>query len=204
MEKMMGTIKPVFKDKKIESIEVKAIVSSASKFKITDIQLQEGENYTQYNNSVSEKYENENNEIHFNFMARGFTTLIIPYMSEVPYDTSGKTLPCETDYITTPVKTDILIHKEFNKNDEVISIGPGITGKSKRFELQEDIPGYTHCVYDGYTSKQYIDGTEKSDVFIGRELRLANADCKYTVNQDNNRKTTGVLYANKTKRREKA
>jgi hypothetical protein len=139
-------------------------------------------------------------EVCMNFLARGNTTIIIPYMSEVPYNTGGVTLPCETDYITTPVKADLLIHKPFDKNSEVFAIGSGLTGTAKRFELNTEVDSYTHCVYDGYTSQQYIGGMEKNDVFVGRELRLANADNKFTITQSKNRKSTGVLYANKTRR----
>lgn len=200
MDKLTGTIAPASYGKKITSIDVKVVVSTNKPFKVTDIQIQEGQSYTQYNHRACEQYNVENNSMHFNFLARGATTLVVPYMSEVPYNTSGKTLPCETEYITTPIKADLLIHKPFIKGSEVLGIGPGLTGTAKRFELNESVNSYTHCVYDGYTSKQYIGGVEKNNAFIGRELRLANADAKFTINQSNKRKTTGVLSANKTKR----
>lgn len=200
MDKMMGTITPVSTDKGIASIEVKVVVVTEGEFKVTDIQLQEGQNHTQYGRTVSEQYTDETEEMHFNFLARGATTLVVPYMSEVPYDTAGVKLPCETDYITTPIKTDLLIHKPFTKGSEVLGMGSGLSGVAKRFELNENVSGYTHCVYDGYTSKQYIGGVEKNNAFVGRELRLANADAKFTINQNEKRKSTGVLYANKTRR----
>lgn len=199
MDKLMATINPLSTYKGIASVEVKVVVSSGE-FKVADIQFQEGQSHTQYNHKVSEQYTDEADEMHFNFLARGATTLIVPYMSEVPYDTVGKTLPCETDYITTPIKTDLLIHKPFAKNSEALAMGSGLTGTAKRFELKANVDGYTHCVYDGYTSRQYIGGTEEHNVFVGRELRLANADAKFTLNQNSKRKSTGVLYANKTRR----
>lgn len=202
MDKLVGTIKPVSTGKGITSVKVKVVITTNDdkEFKVSDIQLQEGQSWTQYNRTKSEQYIDEADEMHFNFLARGVTTLIIPYMSEVPYNTSGAKLPCETDYITTPVKADLLVHKPFTKGSEVLGIGSGLTGTAKRFELNEDVAGYTHCVYDGYTSKQYIDGVEKNNVFVGRELRLANADSKFTIEQNDKRKSTGVLYANKTRR----
>lgn len=200
MDKLMGTIIPVSTDKKIKSVKVKVVVTTDDEFKVSDIQFQEGGSHTQYNRSVSEQYTDEANAMHFNFLARGATTLVVPYMSEVPYNTSGVTLPCETDYITTPIKTDLLIHKPFDKSSEVLGVGSGLTGTAKRFELNENVSGYTHCIYDGYTSNQYIGSTKKNNAFVGRELRLANADAKFTINQSEQRKTTGVLYANKTRR----
>jgi len=196
----MGTITPVSTDKGIVSVEVKVVVASDNEFKISDIQFQEGQNHTQYGQTISEQYTDEVDEMHFNFLARGATTLVVPYMSEIPYDTGGVLLPCETDYITTPIKTDLLIHKPFVKGSEVLAMGSGLTGTAKRFELNTDVGGYTHCVYDGYTSRQYIGGVEKNNAFVGRELRLANADAKFTLNQNSKRKSTGVLYANKTRR----
>ena len=200
MDKLMGTITPVSTDKGIASIEVKVVVVTDGEFKVSDIQLQEGGSHTQHNRPICEQFTDETNEVHFNFLARGATTLVVPYMSEVPYDTGGVTLPCETDYITTPIKTDLLVHKPFTKGSEVLGIGSGLTGTAKRFELNESVAGYTHCVYDGYTSKQYVGGVEKNNAFVGRELRLANADAKFTINQNKKRKSTGVLYANKTRR----
>lgn len=200
MDKLSGTVVPVSKDKGIASIEVKVTIVTDGEFKVSDIQLQEGGSQTQYNRSAYEQFTDETNEMHFNFLARGTTTLIVPYMSEVPYDTSGVTLPCETDYITTPIKTDLLIHKTFVKGTEVLGVGSGLTGTAKRFELNTNVASYTHCVYNGYNSKQYIGGVENNNVFIGRELRLANADAKFTINQNEKRKSTGVLYANKTRR----
>lgn len=196
----MGTITPVSIDKEIASITVKVVVVTDGEFKVSDIQLQEGGSQTQHNRPISEQFTDETNEVHFNFLARGATTLVVPYMSEVPYNNGGVTLPCETDYITTPIKTDLLVHKPFVKGSEVLGIGSGLTGTAKRFELNENVAGYTHCVYDGYTSKQYIGGVEKNNAFVGRELRLANADAKFTINQSQKRKSTGVLYANKTRR----
>lgn len=202
MDKLVGTITPVSTNKKIASIEVKVVVTTDREFKVSDIQLQEGESQGQYNRAVSEHYTDEVAEMHYNFLARGATTLVVPYMSEIPYDTGGNTLPCETEYITTPIKADILIHKPFVRGQETLFVGSGLTGTAKRFELNVDVPKYTHCIYDGYTSKQCIGGKEQGDVFIGRELRLANADAKFTIEQNNKRKTTGVLYANKTRRKE--
>ena len=200
MDKLMGTITPVSVDKGIASIEVKVVVTPDGEFKVTDVQLQEGQNHTQYNRTVSGQYVDEVDEMHFNFLARGATTLVVPYMSEVPYDTGGVTLPCETDYITTPIKADLFIHKPFVRGSEVLAMGSGLTGTAKRFELNADVGGYTHCIYDGDTSQQYIGGVERNNVFVGRELRLANADAKFTLNQNSKRKSTGVLYANKTRR----
>lgn len=200
MDKLMSTITPVSTDKGIASVEVKVVVKTDGIFKVSDVQLQEGQSHTQYNRTVSEQFTDEAGEMHFNFLARGATTLVVPYMSEVPYNNGGVTLPCETDYITTPIKTDLLIHKPFAKGSELLAMGSGLTGTAKRFELNADVGGYTHCVYDGYTSRQYIGGVEKNNVFIGRELRLANADAKFTLNQNSKRKSTGVLYAKKTRR----
>lgn len=202
MDKLMGTIYPAVDDKRIASIEVKVKISTEGVFKVSDIQLQEGRSCTQHNPTVSEQYTDDNEEMHFNFVARGVTTMIIPYASEAPHRTSGQTLPCETDYITTPIKTDLLVHKPYSKDTEqVLAIGSGLTGTSKRFELNIDIvEGYANCVYDGYTSRQYVNGVEKYDVFVGRELRLPNADAKYTLNQESKRKSTGVFYAKKTRR----
>lgn len=200
MDKLLGTFRPVWASKRIASIDVKVVIATDGEFKVSDIQVQEGQSSTLHNRKVSEQYTNEIDEIHFNFLARGATTLVVPYMSEVPYETGGVVLPCETDYITTPIKTDLLVHKPFVKGTEVLAIGSGITGTAKRFELNESVDKYTHCIYDGYTSQQYIGGTKKNNVFIGRELRLANADAKFTINQNDKRKSTGVLYANKTRR----
>lgn len=200
MDKLTGTVSPASTDKGVKSIRVTVKVKSESAFKVTDIQLQEGQSATQLVHPVCEQFTNEINGMHFNFLARGVATLVVPYMSEVPYDTGGVMLPCETDYITTPIKVDLLVHKPFAKSSEVLGIGPGLTGVGKRFELNQDVNGYTHCIYDGCKSKQYIGGTEKYNAFVGRELRLANADNKYTINQNKKRKSTGVFYANKTRR----
>lgn len=201
MDKLIGTINPVSTDKGIASIQVSVKIKSGGVFKVADIQLQEGQSQTQYNRPAFEQYTDETGEMHFNFLARGDTTIVVPNMSEVPYNTGGKTLPCETDYITTPVKLDLFIHKKFTNSSEDLSIGPGLTGEGKRIELNSDVGAYTHCVYNGYTSQRYINGVEKKDnSFIGRELRLANADNKYTIKQNTERKTTGVLYANKTRK----
>lgn len=202
MDKLVGTINPVSTEKGIVSIDVKIKVTANGVFKVSDVQLQEGQGYTQHNCSITERFKDEENEMYFNFLARGATTLVVPYMSEVPYDTSGETLPCETDYITTPLRTELLIHKPFLKRVETLGIGSGLTGNAKRFELESDVSEFTKCLYDGYTSKQYINGVERSNVFIGRELRLPNADAKFTINQNSTRKTTGILYANKTRREE--
>lgn len=200
MDKLMGTIAPVSTDKGIKSIKVTVRVTTDKTFKVADIQLQEGQSLTQFVRPAFEQLTGESDEMHFNFLARGATTLVVPYMSEVPYDTGGVTLPCETNYITTPIKADVLVHKPFTKGSEVFGMGSGLTGVAKRFELNQNVPGYTHCVYDGYESKQYIGGVQEYDAFVGRELRLANGDNKYTINQDVKRKSTGVLYANKTRR----
>lgn len=200
MDKLKGTIYPVSGYKGIASVEVKVVVKIDNEIKVSDIQFQEGESYTQYNRKASEQFKDEAGEMHFNFLARGGTTLIVPYMSEVPYNNGGKILPCETDYITTPIKTDLLIHKPFNWRTEKLGIGSGLTGTAKRFELSANVDSYTHCVYDGYATKKYIGGVENVEAFTGRELRLANADAKFTINQDVKRKSTGVLYANKTRR----
>lgn len=201
IDKLVGTVIPqLTKDSKISSIKVKVKISAKGIFKVSDIQLQEGTSYTQHNCNVSEHYQDEHSEVHHNFLARGVATLIIPYMSEVPFDTAGVQMPCETEYITTPIKADILIHKPFVKEKESLTLGSGLTGTAKRFELNMDVDKYVHCVYDGYTSRQYIDGIEQADVFVGRELRLANADAKFTLNQNGGRKSTGVLSANKTRR----
>lgn len=199
MGKLTGTIIPV-SSKRVASVQVKVIVNTDSVIKVSDVQLQVGKGQTQYNRPAFEQFTNEPDEMHFNFLARGNATVVIPYMSEVPYDTEGELLPCETDYITTPIKTDLLIHKPFDGGFESLSFGPGVTGTAKRFELNTNVSGYTHCIYDGYESKQYIDGVEKHNVFVGRELRLANADNKYTLIQNEKRKSSGVLYANKTRR----
>jgi len=45
-----------------------------------------------------------------------------------------------------------------------------------------------------------VINAKKNNAFVGRELRLANADAKFTLNQNSKRKSTGVLYANKTRR----
>lgn len=200
MDKLLGTVSPVSTDKKIASIQVKVKIGPSGLFKVSDIQLQESGSQTQYSLPVFEQFKDEPGEMHFNFLARGNTTLIAPYMSIIPYDSNGEVLPGETDYITTPVKADLFIHKEFSKSKEKLSIGPGLTGQSKRFELNENVSSYTHCIYDGYTSQKYIGGVETQSAFIGRELRLANADSKFTMLQDKRRKTTGALYANKTRK----
>lgn len=200
MDKLTGTISPVSHGKGIKSVQVTVKVKADGIFKVADIQFQEGQSLTQFNRPAFEQLVGETDEMHFNFLARGATTLVVPYMSEVPYNTNGVTLPCETDYITTPIKTDLLIHKSFTKGSEVLGIGSGLLGTTKRFELNQNVSEYTHCVYDGYESKQYVGGVEKHNAFVGRELRLANADNKYTINQNEKRKSTGVLYANKTRR----
>lgn len=200
MDKLLGTISPVSTDKGITSVDVKVVVKSNAEFKVADIQFQEGQSFTQHNLKVSEQYTDEINGSHFNFLARGVTTLVVPYMSEVPFENGGVLLPGETEYITTPVKADLFIHKPFYKTSEELSVGPGLPGGSKRFELNENVEAYTNCVYNGYTSRKYIGGVENNNAFIGRELRLANADNKFTITQNNGRKTTGALYANKTRR----
>lgn len=201
MDKLIGTVNPVSTDKKIASIKVSVRVQSNADFKVADIQFQEGSGQTQYNRPAFEQYEDETDEVHFNFLARGDTTIVVPYISEIPYTTGGELLPCETDYITTPIKTDLLIHKKFSNSSEDLSIGSGTLGTGKRFDLNSDVSAYTHCIYDGYTSRKYIGGKERKDnVLVGRELRLANADNKYTILQDEKRKSTGVLYAKKTRK----
>lgn len=201
MDKLLGTVSPVSTDKKIASIQVTVKIKVDGAFKVSDIQVQESQNQTQFNVPAFEQFTDEPEEMHFNFLARGNTTVIVPYMSEVPYNTGGKTLPCETDYITTPIKTDLLIHKQFLNSTEDLSFGAGISGVSKRFDLNENVGAYTHCIYDGYTSQKYIGGIEqKGNVFIGRELRLANNDSKFTLSQNEKRKSTGILYARKTRR----
>lgn len=200
MDKLLGTITPVSTDKRIASIQVNVKIKVDGVFKVSDIQLQESKSQTQFNPPAFEHFIDESEEVHFNFLTRGGATVIVPYMSEVPYNNGGEVLPVESGYITTPAKIDMLIHKAFSKTSERISIGPGVTGKSKRLELNESVGNYTHCIYDGYTSKKYIGGVEKQDAFSGRELRIANADNKFTITQEKVRKTTGVLYANKTRR----
>ena len=200
MDKLVGTVTPVSTDKKIASICVRVKVDAPGTFKVSDIQIQPGQNQTQYNRMPLEQRIDVAEQMHFNFLARGNATMVVPYMSMVPYDTAGKTMPSETNYITTPMKSDLLIHKPFAKSNEILSFGPGVTGQGKRFELNEDVGAYTHCVYDGFTSRQYIGGVEKHNAFIGRELRLANGDSKFTLRQDDKRKSTGVLYSKKIRK----
>lgn len=200
MDKLLGTVVPVSTDKKIASIQVNVRIKVDGVFKVADIQLQESKSQTQYNPTAFEQFTDESEEVHFNFLARGDTTVVVPYMSRAPFDNGGILLPVETGYITTPVKTDLLIHKTFSKSSEELTMGPGLPGTSKRFELNENVSAYTNCIYDGYTSRKYIGGIEKNNAFIGRELRLANADNKFTITQSKGRKTTGALYANKTRR----
>lgn len=200
MDKLLGTISPVSKGKKIVSIQVNVKVKGKGEFKVADVQLQESKSQTQFNTPGFEQFTDETEEVHFNFLSRGNTTLIVPYMSKVPYDNGGVLLPVETGYITTPVRTDILVHKPFSNSSEELAIGPGLPGTSKRLELNEDVNAYTHCVCDGYTSQKYIGGVENTTAFIGRELRLANADNKFTITQNKERKSTGVLYAKKTRK----
>lgn len=201
MDKLLGTVVPVSTDKKIASIQVNVKIKVDGVFKVSDIQLQENQSQTQFNLPAFEQFTDESEEMHFNFLARGNTTMIVPYMSETPYNTGGKILPCETEYITTPIKTDLLIHKQFLNSSEDLSFGAGISSSSKRFDLNTDVSSYTHCIYDGYTSQKYIGGAEqKGNVFVGRELRLANNDSKFTLSQNGKRKSTGVLYAKKTRR----
>lgn len=201
MDKLLGTISPVSTDKKIASIQVTVKIKVDGAFKVSDIQVQESQSQTQFNVPAFEQFTDEPEEMHFNFLARGNTTVIVPYMSEVPYNTGGKTLPCETNYITTPIKTDLLIHKQFLNSTEDLSFGAGISGTSKRFDLNANVGSYTHCIYNGYTSQKYIGGVEqKGNIFIGRELRLANNDSKFTLSQNEKRKSTGILYARKTRR----
>ena len=191
MDKLSGTVLPVSIGKAIKSIKVQVTINSSSAFKVSDIQIQEGGQISQYNPFPFDAVTDEKEEVHYNFLARGKTTVIVPYMSEAPYEDEGVTLPVETGYITTPVKADFLIHKAFSKTSEELSLGPGLSGESKRFRLNEDIDSYTHCVYDGYTSRQYVDSEERN-IFVGREL--------FTLKQNEGRKTTGILYANKTRR----
>ena len=200
MDRLVGTINPVSTDKKIASIQVRVKVGVKEVFRVSDIQFQEGAQVIQYNKPVFEQTTDEQQEVHFNFIARGNATVIVPYMSSAPLDNGGNILPVETGYITTPVKADILIHKAFSKSTEELTMGPGLTGTSKRFELNENVGPYTSCIYDGYTSQKYIGGVENQNAFIGRGLRLANADNKFTIRQDKRRKSTGVLYSNKTRR----
>lgn len=201
MDKLLGTVRPVSTDKKIASIQVSVKIKVDGVFKVSDIQLQESQSQTQFNLPAFEQFTDETEETHFNFLARGDTTMVVPYMSEIPYDTGGRILPCETDYITTPIKTDLLIHKPFVNSSEDLSMGAGLTGTAKSFDLNTDVGSYTHCVYDGYTSQKYIGGIEqKGNIFVGRELRLANNDSKFTLSQSKKRKSTGVLYAKKTRR----
>jgi hypothetical protein len=199
-EKIQGAVSAVSTDKNIYKINVSLISNLSDVIHFTDVKLQEGNILTDYDKSLVESFSDKSEEVHYNFLTRGDTTIIIPYMSEIPYQTNGKILPCETEYITTPIKFDMFVNRQFNHLKEKLSVGVGVTGRGRRFELNEDVDSNTHCIYDGYTSQQYIGEFEKNEVFVGRELRLANADNKYTFLQNKTRKTTGVLYAKKTLR----
>lgn len=200
MDKLIGTVKPVSTDKEIASIQIRVRISPPGLFRVADIQFQDGVQNTQYNKPVFERMSDEKVEEHFNFIARGNTTVIVPYGSEIPYGNGGKMLPCESDYITTPIKTNLLIHRAFNKSSENLSLGSGTNGTGRKFTLNSNVAKYTECVYNGYTSEQSIGGGIGDNLFEGPNIRLANADNKYTLLQSAKRKSTGVLYTKKTRK----
>lgn len=197
MDKIVGTIN-VLGDE-ILSMKVKVRVGIRGQFKVTDIQVQEGNKTTQYNRpSFEEKTDIQKNK-HYNFINRGIGTVIVPYASNIPKDTLGKTLPEETDYITTPIKLDIMLHNNFNQNSNTLIISPGISSQGKEIKLIKDVYKFTNICYNGFTSEQSVNDTVTYDPILeGRELRLPNADAKYTIDTDGHVKVSGTLSAKET------
>lgn len=183
---------------KIKDIEVILTIRPSKpdlQIKVTDIQFQGGEHVTLRNDAPTEMFHDLNEDKFYNSIARGDKVVIVPYHSEIPFDTAGEVTCLESGYRTTPLKIRQNHYPYVDIRQVKITQGLSMienTTNAKGYWNDAEMGPDDELIVDGEVSKSYLNG-EEGYYHFGQFLRVPNADAKFKIHTPEARTRTWAL-----------
>lgn len=186
--------------KPVQSVDVVLSIRPSTEdlqFKMTDVQFQEGQHQTLHDLAPKEFFYEPNENFHYNAICRGDTVMIVPYHSEIPYNTAGAVSCIESGYVSSPMVVEQQHYPSIGAR--TIKMTQGLS----MIENTEGAKGYYNNTAVGYNQKLKVDGSvsqsylngTRGNYHFGQFLRIANADAKFKVHTDEVRTKSDILFS---------
>lgn len=173
--------------KNVYKIELSVVDNSSNDggANFTDVKLQEGSNLTMYDKHSIDMMYDVDNPLYFNAVTRGSTTIIVPYKSELPYQSFGEYGVHSSGDITTPCSIELSVSGGFDKDNEQIRITKGLNGRG--FNVIESISTRDTLLFDGFKEEEYKNEIKSTYLSYrdGPMFNMANNDNKITIHAPN-------------------